>query len=215
MSSLRRLVPAVALALVLAGCSNVLSGNGALDTRQGPPASGGSTAPAAPPTGCPRVVYAGAKLSFNCIVPGMRRFNQDDVWPVSEIKPVEPSTGWVLDEGAGHWGSPDGVALVDIALNVRQQMLDNGNYGTQPTVRTVVSKPTTVDGARAYLVQTNFFINAAYARQAGTKVKEERAWMLAIQVAPGDVSLWYVSLPDLVKSLWAKVPQLIASIKIG
>ena len=212
MSSLRRLVPVVALALLLAGCTDVVNGSGAIDA--GPPAGSGSTAPAAP-TGCPRVVYAAAKLSFDCIVPAMRRFNQDDVWPVSEIKPVERSTGWVLDEGAGHWGSPDGVALVDIALNVRQQMLDNENYGTQPTVRTVVSKPVKVDGARAYLVQTNFFINPAYARQSGTKVKEERAWMLAIEVAPGDVSLWYVSLPDLVKSLWAKVPQLISSIKVG
>lgn len=216
MTSLRRLVPLVALVALLAGCSDVVSGNGVLGAGSGPRVGRGSIVPAAPPTGCPHVVYPAAKLSFNCIVAGMRTFRQDTVWPVSEVKTVEPATGWGLDEGAGHWGSPDGVALVDIALNVRQQMLDAGSYGTiPPTVRTVVSKPTTVDGAPAYLVQTNFFINPAYAGQSGTKVKEERSWMLAIQVAPGDVSLWYVSLPDLVKSLWPKVPQLIASIKVG
>jgi hypothetical protein len=210
----RRLAPAIALVLLLAGCSNVLSGRGVLDTGR-EQAGGGSTVPVAPPNGCPHVVYAGAKLSFDCVVSGMRTFRQGNVWPFSVSKTVEPATRWTLDEGAGHWGSPDGVALVDIALNVRQQMLDDQSYGTQPTVRTVVSKPTTVDGAPAYLVQTNFFINPVYARQSGTKVKEERSWILAIQVAPGDVSLWYVSLPDLVKSLWAKVPQLIDSIKVG
>jgi hypothetical protein len=210
---LRRLAPVVAFVVLLTGCSDVVNGKGVLGAGQ--PRGGGSTPSVAPPSGCPRVVYPGAHLTFTCVVPGMRTFRQDAVWPVSEIKTVEPSTGWSLDEGAGHWGSPDGVALVDIALNVRQQMLDNESYGTQPTVHTVASKPTTVDGAHAYLVQTNFFINPAYARQAKTKVKEERSWMLAIEVAPGDVSLWYVSLPDLVKSLWAKVPRLIASIKVN
>jgi hypothetical protein len=39
--------------------------------------------------------------------------------------------------------------------------------------------------------------------------------MLAIEVAPNDVSLWYVSIPDLVRSLWAKVPAVIASIKVN
>src|SRR5262249_42525747 len=137
---------------------------------------------------------------------------QDGVWPVSERRNIERSTGWSYDEGAGHWGSPEGVALVDIALNVRQQMLDAGSYGSQPRVRTVVSRATTVDSAPAYLVQTNLGINPAYASDVGTKVKEERLWIVAIQVAPNDVSVWYVSLPDLVKSLWAKVPHLIASI---
>jgi hypothetical protein len=212
---LRRLVPLLALAVLLAGCSDVVHGTGSV-LGGGPRQPGGaSTSPAAPPTACPRVVYPAAKLTFNCITAGMRTFYQDTVWPVSERKTVEPSTGWSYDEGAGHWGSPEGVALVDIALNVRQQMLDAGSYGGQPKVRTVVSRPTTVDGAPAYLVQTTFGINPAYAHQVGTKVREERMWMLAIRVASNDVSLWYVSVPDLAKSLWAKVPRVIASIKVG
>jgi hypothetical protein len=213
-TGLRRLVPIIALVGLLAGCSDVLHGAG---TAFGPGPAGGNSAPApaARATGCPHVVYAAAKLSFDCISAGMRTFYQDEVWPVSERKAVEPSTGWSYDEGAGHWGSPDGVALVDIALNVRQQMLDAQSYGAQPKVRTVVSKATKVDGAPAYLVQTDFEINPAYAHQVGTKVRTERMWMLAIQVAPNDISLWYVSVPDLAKSLWSKVPQLIASIKVG
>jgi hypothetical protein len=210
-SRLRRLVPVVTLALLLAGCSDVVSGTGAV--RGAGRAS--TAAPAAPPTGCPRVGYPAAKLSFACITAGMHAFYQGQPWPVSERKTVERSTGWLLEEGGGHWGSPDGVALVDIALNVRQQMLDNESYGTQPTVRTVVSKHTKVDGAPGYLVQTDFGINPAYAQQAGTKVQEERLWILAIRVARNDVSLWYVTVPDLVKSLWAKVPRVIASIKVG
>lgn len=214
MIRLRRLVLAVLLAGLLAGCTDVVNGTGSV-LGAGPRPGASSGSPAAPPTGCPHVVYPAAKLSFDCVTSSMRTFYQDPVWPVSERKAVEPSTGWSYDEGAGHWGSPAGAALVDIALNVRQQMLDAGSYGDQPKVRTIVSKPTKVDGAPAYLLQTNFGINRAYARQAGTKVREERMWMLAIRVAPNDVSLWYVSLPDLVRSLWAKVPQLIASIKVG
>ena len=217
MSRLRRLVPGVVLVVLLAGCTDVVGGTGSVLGGGARPRAGGSssTAPAAPPTGCPRVVYPAAQLSFNCITTGMRAFYQDQVWPVSERRTVEASTGWLVDEGGGHWGSPDGVALVDIALNVRQQMLDNDSYGTAPKVRTIVSRPTKVDGAAAYLVQTTFGINPRFAHQAGTKVKQERLWILAIEVAPNDVSLWYVSVPDLVKSLWAKVPSVIASIKVG
>ena len=31
---------------------------------------------------------------------------------------------------------------------------------------------------------------------SGVKIKHEKSWILAIQVAPGDVSMWYVSVPD-------------------
>jgi hypothetical protein len=211
----RRLVAALALTVLLAGCTGAVQGTGSV-VGAGPVVGGGATQPpAAAPSGCPHVDYPAAQLRFTCLTAGMRAFYQGDVWPVSERKVVEPSTGWVLEEGGGHWGSPDGVELVDIALNVRQQMLDVGSYGTQPTVRTVVSKPTTVDGAPAYLVQTNFGINPGYAREVGTKVKQERLWILAIRVASNDVSLWYVSVPDLVKSLWPRVPKAIASIKVG
>jgi hypothetical protein len=82
-------------------------------------------------------------------------------------------------------------------------------------VRTGASRAIKVDGRPAYLLRTTFGINPAWARGEGTAVKQERLWLLAIEVAPNDVSLWYASVPDLVASLWPKVPAAIASIKVG
>ncbi len=64
--------------------------------------------------------------------PGSPPSTTEHVWPVSERKVVEPATDWVLEEGAGHWGSPEGSSLADIAGNVRQQMVDLGGYGANP-----------------------------------------------------------------------------------
>ena len=94
-------------------------------------------------------------------------------------------------------------------------MLDEQSYGVAPTMRTTVSRPTEVDGRPAYLLRTTFGINPAWARGEGTAVKQERLWLLAIEVAPGDVSLWYCSVPDLARSLWSKVPAAIAGIEVG
>jgi hypothetical protein len=160
-------------------------------------------------------VYPAARLAFDCITTGLRVFRDGPVWPFAERRVVEPATDWLVEQGAGHWGSADGVALVDIALNVRQQMLDAESYGTSPTVRTVTSRRTEVDGHPAYLLRTTFGINPAWAKGAGTEVKQERLWLLAIRVAHNDVSLWYASVPDIVSSLWHKVPAAIASISVG
>jgi hypothetical protein len=218
---LRRFAPLVALAVLLGGCTDVVDGAGtALRAGSGGPSSGNGgpssvdPSPAAP-TGCPRVVYPGAQLTFRCITTAMRAHYDGNVWPVSERQTVESATGWFLEEGAGHWGSADGAELVDIALTVRQQMIDDGSYGTQPAVRTRASRPTHVDGRPGYLVQTTFDINPAWARSEGTKVRQERLWLLAIEIARNDVSLWYVSVPDLTKQLWSKVPATIASIRVG
>jgi hypothetical protein len=214
--ALRRLAAGIALAALLAGCTDVVSGSGrrvgtAAPTSPTPP--GSSSVPA--PTTCPHVVYAGAKLSFDCITDGLKAFYDGDVWPVSERKTVEQSTGWLVEQGAGHWGSPDGKSLEEIALDVRQRMIDSESYGSNPKVITVADRATTVDGAKARLLQTTFTLNRAFARSEDTKVKQEKLWIVAIEVAPGDVSLWYASVPDLVKSLWPKVPSAIAAIQVG
>jgi hypothetical protein len=207
---LRRVLAAVAVIGMVAGCTSTATGVGSVSGV----APGSSSAPA-PPTGCPRVVYPGAQLSFKCIATSMRARYHGPVWPVSVRKTVEPSSGWLLEEGAGHWGSPDGVPLVDVALNVRQQMVDSDSYGPRPRMLTVASRATRVDGHRGYLLRTTFLLNRAWARQAGTKVEQERLWIIAVQIAPNDVSLWYVSVPDLVRSFWSKVPATIASIRVG
>lgn len=175
--------------------------------------SSGSAAEAATP--CPNVSYPYAHLAFACITTGMTQQLDGDVWPLSEIKPVDAAgSGWVLDEGAGHWGATEGHSLSAIAENVRQQMVDNDNYGDNPTVHTDASKDTTVDGAPAHLLQTTFTIDPAWAKANKVTVKQEKLWIIAIEVGSDDVSLWYVSVPDLVSTLWAKVPTTIASIKI-
>jgi len=210
----RRVLAAVVLVASLAGCTEVTDGSGSA-VAAGPSASSPTPGSIAPPTGCPHVEYPGAQLQFDCITTGMHAVRDGEVWPFSERRTVEPSTGWILEQGAGHWGSADGAALVDIALTVRQQMLDADSYGVHPTVRTGASRATEVDGRPAYLVRTTFGINPAWARGEGTAVKQERMWLLAIEVAPNDVSLWYVSLPDIVRALWSEVPAAIASIKVG
>jgi hypothetical protein len=199
-----------ALVAVLAGCSEVVPGAGQRVPN-------GSTEPpaAARPTGCPHVVYPGARLSFTCITTGMASFYDGPVWPVSERKTVEKSTRWVLEEGAGHWGSPVSQSLATIAVTVRQQMIGVGGYGADPRITTDASRPTKVDGHDAYLLQTTFTLNPRWAHEDGTRVKQEKLWIIAIEVADNDVSLWYASLPDLEKDLWPKVPATIASIQVG
>jgi hypothetical protein len=226
MMRVRVVAAVVACAALLGGCSQVVNGTGHSGLSLGPPVGPSTPVPASPsgppatgtptpPTTCPHVVYPSARLSFDCITSGMRAFYEGQVWPVSEQKTVDPSTGWVLEEGAGHWGSPEGSSLTEIAQNVRQQMISVGGYGANPTVRTVTNRDTTVDGAPAHLLQTTFTIDRAWAKANDVKVKQEKLWIVAIQVARNDVSLWYTSLPDLVSSLWSKVPATIASIQVG
>jgi hypothetical protein len=241
----RLAVAAAAVAALLAGCANVVDGSGTTGLSPGPTggsSTGGfptptgsastpstpSTGPtrsqsapqspttsAPPPTACPRVTFPRAKLSFDCFTTGMTAQYDGTVWPLRESKRVEAKTGWVLEEGAGHWGPADGRSLGDIAYNVRQQMIADGGYGTGPSFDTTAAKDTTIAGVRAHLLQTTFTINPAWAKTRGTKVKQEKLWIVALQVGSDDVSLWYASVPDLVKSLWAKVPATINSIKVG
>jgi hypothetical protein len=234
----RLVIAGFALAALLAGCTDVVDGAGNSALTAGPaggsstpafpgPTSGaatptapGSTAPrstsvAQPPTTCPHVVYPAAKLAFDCMTTGLKASYNGKVWPLQEYKTVEKSTGWVAEQGAGHWGSSAGQSLEDIALNVRQQMIDAGGYGDNPTRITVADRAMTVDGHIARLLQTTFTINRAWARSNGTKVEQEKLWLVAIEVGAGDVSLWYASVPDLAKSLWPQIPSAIASIRVG
>lgn len=211
----------VALAAIVSGCTSAVSGLGHLALSPGParPSTPPSASLPEPPTGCPNVVYPAAKLSFACITTGLTQNYTPSfpgqIWPLREYKTVEPSTNWVLEEGAGHWGSPEGSSLRDIALNIRQQMVANAGYGENPKVETVASRATTIDGAPAYLLQTTFTIDPTWAEANKTKVKQEKLWIVAIKIGSGDVSLWYASVPDLTKSLWPKVPDVIASIRVG
>lgn len=229
-------------AALLAGCASVVSGAGSTAPSSAPgghdfPSPSGSAAPGtavvpvpgpsgsvpgssgpatvSPPTQCPRVNYPYAHLAFDCITTGMTQQLGNGVWPLSETK-ATPAGGptWGLGEGAGRWGPADGRSLSAIATNVRQQMIDEGDYGNNAGVQTVASTDTKIDGAPAHLLQTTMVINPAWARANKVTVKQEKLWIIAIQVGTNDVSLWYTTLPDVVSSLWAKVPAIIATIKV-
>ncbi len=192
----------------LAGCTSVVSGHGS--SAQLVP--GGTQRGA---FGCPHVVFPAAKLSFNCISTGMTTQLGGTVWPLAEVQVVEPATNWVLEEGAGHWGAPAGQSLAAIAKTVRSRMIADDGYGAAPKVTTVLDKDTKLAGVRAHILQTTFTINPTWAISNGTTVKQEKLWIIAFQVGADDVSLWYTSVPDIVRSLWAQVPSIIATIKVG
>jgi hypothetical protein len=241
---IRLVVVTLAAAGLLAGCSDVVDGSGALGAAgpsgsssspdfPGQSESGGGSATASPvapsasasgptgtgvsPTPCPHVTYAAAKLSFDCITTGFTEHTDNSIWPLTEAKTVEPSTGWVVEEGAGHWGSPDADTLSDIAEKVRTQMVDAKGYGVGPEVDTVEDDNITVDGAEAHLLHSTMTLDPAWvqAQTHRTAVKKEQLWILAVKVGSNDVSLWYTSIPDLASELWAKVPTVIKSIKVG
>jgi hypothetical protein len=199
-----------AIWLAMTACSTVVDGSGRAGVTGAP--DGGQVNP---PTTCPDVRYPGAHLRFSCITTGLSANYSGPVWPVREIKTVEEATGWVLEEGAGHWGSADGQSLAAIATGIRHKMIEVGGYGEKPVVRTVAARRTTVDGKPAFLLQTTVHLNPSWAHSAGTKVREERLWIVAIETAPEDVSLWYASIPNLARQLWSKVPAIIASIQVG
>jgi hypothetical protein len=226
---------------LLAGCAEVVDGNGALGDAGGPAGSSSSpdfpgqsngssrsasaSAPslsvpsasstAVPPTPCPHVTFAAAKLAFDCLGSGFQADTNGSIWPLRESKTVEPATGWVVEEGAGHVGATNGLSLAEITKNVRDQMAEAGGYGDTPTVTTLADDDTKVDGAAAHLLHTRFTLDPTWATSQKTAVKQEQLWIVAIKVGSDDVSLWYTSIPDLVKDLWVKVPSIIKSIKVG
>lgn len=174
----------------------------------------GSVGPSTTPTyACPQVDYQLAHLRFDCIDPGLGFTTHQPIWPLIGSRQVEPSTRWVLEEGADDYGDLGSKTLADIPRGARSRMLNIGAYGTTPKVTTVADKPTTVDGQPAHLLQSTMTLSPSFRALRKTKVKQEKLWIIAIQNG-NDVVLWYTSLPDLVSNLWAKVPATIASIKI-
>lgn len=192
------------------------SGPGApvTSTAPGPGAPSGSGTDAPPVTNCPTISYPHAHLRFGCVTSGLTFSPDDPTWPLDLQKPTEAT--WAMSEGAGHWGTTGGRSLQQIATNLRQQMLaqDPPAYGTDPGVRTTSSKAATVGGVPAWVLQTTFTINPAFREQRQLTVRTERSWIVALRVGADDVSVWYVTIPDNAKALWAHVPAVIAGISV-
>src|SRR4051812_2466497 len=183
---IRLAVVGLAAVGLLAGCADVVDGNGALGGAGGassspdfPGQSNGSSVPpsaaapslptpsasstAAPATPCPHVTFAAAKVAFDCLGDGFEADTTGSIWPLRESKTVETATGWVVEEGAGHWGATAGHSLAEITKNVRDQMAEAGGYGDTPTVTTLADDDTKVDGATAHLLHTRFTLDPTWA----------------------------------------------------
>ena len=190
-----------------------------------PSASSASVTPTAssvPPTGtpsgeftCPTITYPHAHLTFDCIIGGLTLSTSNPIWPVSLHKTVEPSTGWVLEEGAGNWGDPGSRSATSIARGIRSQMIAEGGYGSSPTLRVLQDADTTVGGVPAHVLQTAITLNSAWARGRGTKVTSERLWIVVMKVSDSDDTVWYTSIPNLASSLWPQVPTIMKSIRVA
>lgn len=215
----RVLAAAALLAVSVSACATTVDGTGQRVTPA-PSTNPLPTGPAEPavPEGrfsCPRVAYPDAHLSFNCVVGGLAVSAKNPVWPVSLRKTVESETGWVVEEGAGNWGDPGSDSPSAIAKLVRTHMVDAGQYGESPTLKTAQDAKTTIGGVRAHVLQTTITLNPAWAKQRGTAVKTERLWIVVLAVSAHDTALWYVSIPNLASRLWARVPATIRSIHAG
>lgn len=215
----RVLAAAALLAASVSACATTVDGSG---QRVAPPPSTnpaptGPAEPAIPPGRftCPRIAYPHAHLSFNCVVGGLKVSVDNPVWPVSLRETVETETGWVVEEGAGNWGDPGPDSQSAIAKQVRTHMVDAGQYGDSPTLKTSQDAKTTIAGVRAHVLQTTITLNPAWAKERGTGVRTERLWIVVLAVSAHDTALWYVSIPNLASRLWARVPGTIRSIHAG
>jgi hypothetical protein len=224
-------------AAAVAACSSTVEGSGhavavssqATDfpTSASAPApapsasSATATASPVPPTGapsgefsCPTITYPHAHLTFDCITGGLTLSTSNAIWPVSLHKTVEPSTNWVLEEGAGNWGDPGSRSATSIARGIRSQMIADGGYGSSPTLRVLQDADTTVAGVPAHVLQTAITLNPAWARGHGTKVTSERLWIVVMKVSDSDDTVWYTSIPNLASSLWPRVATIMKSIRV-
>jgi hypothetical protein len=229
-----RVASLLAVGLLLAGCTQTVSGHGTggggTDFPSGSTGSGsagpsGSSGPSAssgpsgstsapPPSAnlaCPKVVDPATHLSYDCIVGGMTK-GQSQVWETKFEKDVD--VDWTMDEGSTPAPASVGTNVGAAANVLTTAMLAAQNYGPSPGVKKEKDVATTVNGKPAHLVQTLMTINASYRKQRHLKVAQERLYVAAIRVSSNAVSAWYVSVPDVQKALWARVPSLISSIKV-
>jgi len=222
--------------LVLAGCADKVSGHAELGSATAPagPSSGNSTTPGNPTTpgnsgetspgapsstgstsaprahlACPRVVDVAAHLAYNCVSNAMTP-SISSLWPFKVERPVD--THWTMDEGSGPVAGGGGPAAA--AENMVARMV-GVSYGTPlPKTKTVQDVDVTVGSVRGHLIQTLITLDPGYVKAQHLRVKQERLWLVIVPVAAGKLSGWYVSIPDVAKSLWPLVPNLIKGLQV-
>jgi hypothetical protein len=195
-----------------------------------PARASGSTATSSPsrrsvvlPTvvACPHVVDGRAHLSYPCLGPGMTRnrakgFGCQNLWPALVVKQVDTASdlAWYVDEGSSSYlqHTPDIAGTARSA--VRSMLAYTGCYGPTPGMKREKDVDLTVDGRPAHLVQTLFTVSASYRAMHNLAVRQERLWIVAVEVLPGYVALWLASVPDVERDLWPRVPAVIKAIRV-
>lgn len=239
-----RLVACLAtVSLLLAGCTQTVSGRALSSgpTTGGPtkdfpssagPTSGGPTGtgpqpstsggaptspsptespPPAPHLACPHVVDAASRLAYDCVTSGMSR-EGGSMWPVKFQKEVDVQ--WTMDEGSGLIPASSGQALAGLA-NARARAMIAGFYGDPaPTSKKEKDVDLRVGAAKGHLVQTLITLNPGFRSGRHLKVKQERLWIVVVQVSSSQVSGWYISVPDVRRKIWPSVPNLIKTLEV-
>jgi hypothetical protein len=224
-----------AAGLLLAGCTQIVSGHGAAANGSGSPPNSDfpssspgptptTTAPTAPSTptptsappssashlACPHVVDGTARLAYDCITTGMTQ-GRNAMWPVDFELLVD--TGWTLDEGSG--GISRGGVNPAVAAKVLTQEMLQVDYGTPaPASKTVHDADLNVGSATGHVVQTLITLNPTFRARQHLRVKQEQLWLVVVPAGGGQFSAWYVSVPDLQKQLWPTVPALLKTLRV-
>lgn len=223
-----------AAGLLFAGCAEVVSGHGAISATGSPsgsdfpsssPATTASPTPTTRPSptlsskppakapashlACPHVVDGASRLGYDCISAGLKR-GASAMWPLAFQQEVD--TGWSMDEGSGSDGGSGTPAAQARALT--QQMVHLSYGDPLPTSKKVRDAAIFVGKAKGHLVQTLITINPTFRSQRHLRVKQEQLWLVVVPVGGGRLSAWYVSVPDLEKKLWPKVPALLKTLHV-
>lgn len=222
-----------AAGLLLAGCTQTVSGHAAPNGSGSPsnsdfpssspgptPTTTAPNAPSTPPPSaapapgshlaCPHVVDGAAHLAYDCATTGMTP-GRNSMWPVDFGRVVD--TGWTLDEGSG--GISRGGVNPAVAAKVLTQEMLQVDYGTPaPTSKTVRDADLNVGSATGHLVQTLITLNPTFRARQHLRVKQEQLWLVVVPAGGGQFSAWYVSIPDLQKQLWPTVPALLKTLRV-
>jgi len=232
MRSARGAAALVVAALLLAGCTRTVAGHGGPPGQPGSsdppgtsaaPSGSGTPSSSAPPSGpsssapppgahlaCPNVIDKTAHLAYDCITHTMAK-DSDTIWPLKFTKQVD--LDWTMDEGSSH---------VDVTGNGNVTVLANGfasamgaqEYGPNAGVKKISEADITVAGRKAHLVESLLTLDPDFRAQRHLKVKQERLWVVVVHIGADQFSAWYVSIPDVRKALWPRVPELIKRIKV-
>jgi hypothetical protein len=233
MSGARGAGALIVAALLLAGCTETVSGHGgppgASDpsgtSTSEPPSGSGTPSSPAPSSGesssgapsgahlaCPRVVDSSAHLAYDCITRVMTK-DSDTIWPLKFIRQVD--VDWTLDEGSTHvavTGTANGN--VTVLANGFASAMGAQEYGPNAGVTKVRDADVKVAGRTAHLVESVIKLDPDYRAKRHLKVKLERLWVVVLRIGPDQFSAWYVSIPDVRKALWSRVPDLMKRIKV-